>query len=177
MLGLTIEVRPPRIAEVRRPNEPPDVYVERLAVEKAHEAGRLEAGRWIVAGDTVVSLCGEILEKPADGEDAVRMLLKLSGRDHTVLTGIALASPDGSLRSAVDVTRVWFRPFGRALARAYVRTGEPLDKAGAYGIQSLGAALVSKVEGDFYTVMGLSVSLLMALFEASGFTFDFGTRT
>src|SRR5690606_22583544 len=116
---------------------------------------------------------GEVLGKPRDEADAVRMLLRLEGREHRVLTGIAIAAPERRLESSVEGARVRFRHFDRVTAEAYVATGEPLDKAGAYGIQGLGAALVDLIEGDFFARMGLPVSrricLLRALCSRYGF--------
>ncbi len=174
MLGLEFEVDPARGAEERLPGEAPEAYVIRLAREKAAEVVARRPGALVLAGDTVVVLDDAVLEKPTSDEDAVRMLIRLAGREHDVLTGLALAGPNGELRGRLDRASVRFRPFDEGVARAYVRTGEPMDKAGAYGIQSMGAALVERVEGDFYTVMGLSVHGLGELLRASGFEYRFG---
>jgi septum formation protein len=121
----------------------------------------------------VVTLDDEILGKPAGPEDAEAMLLRLAGRTHTVASGLALALPSGEVRSGVSTTEVTFRPFSPEFAHTYVATGEPLDKAGAYGIQGLGAALVTEIKGDYFCVVGLPVALLLRLFEESGWAYAF----
>ncbi len=169
MLGLTVDVKPPHIPEIRGPGEPPRPYVERLAREKAASV----TGDLVLGADTTVVIGGEVLEKPADAEDALRMLRQLQGRTHHVITAIALKTPGGML-SATDVTAVSFRPADDDLLRAYVATGEPMDKAGAYGIQGYGAALVDCIQGDFFSVMGLPVRLVLELLEQAGHPYLFG---
>ncbi|MCZ6753711.1 MAG: septum formation inhibitor Maf [Gemmatimonadetes bacterium] len=168
MLGIPVQVRPADIHETTRPNETPTEYAERLAVEKAGAV----PGEYVLGADTIVVLEGDVLEKPADAEEAVAMLLRLQGRTHQVITACALHSPTG-LHTATDVTRVTFRPAGEDLIRAYVATGEPLDKAGAYGIQGYGAALVEGIEGDFFGVMGLPVRRVLDLLEQGGWRYVF----
>ena len=174
MLGIPHEVLPGSVPEDYQADETPQAHVERLARAKALRGAAERSGCLVVAGDTVVVLGDGVLGKPADAEDAVRMLLRLSGRTHSVHTGLALAEPNGALHSLVSTTEVAFRAFDRELAQAYVRTGEPMDKAGAYGIQGRGAALVSGIEGDYYTVVGLSVTGLMTLLERAGLVYRFG---
>jgi septum formation protein len=169
MLGLGVEVRPPHIAEIRAAGEDPRSYVERLAREKAVSV----AGDLVLAADTTVVVDGEVLEKPADADDALRMLRRLQGRTHHVLTAIALKTPRGML-GATDVTAVVFRAADDDLLRAYVATGEPMDKAGAYGIQGYGAALVERIDGDFFSVMGLPVRRVLELLEQAGYRYRFG---
>ena len=182
-LGLEHRVIPAHIPEVRNPWEQPEVYVERLAREKALAVLAGCPGALVLAGDTTVALGDEILEKPASPEEAVGMLLRLRGREHRVATGLALASATGlalasaagptTLLSGVEVTRVEFHDFSEEEARAYVATGEPMDKAGAYGIQGLGGALVRRVEGDFSAVVGLSIPLLLRLLRGAGQPYRF----
>jgi septum formation protein len=119
-----------------------------------------------------VILDGELMEKPADADDAVRMLSRLQGRAHDVRTAVALAA-GGVTRVRTDVTRVTFRAIGAEALAAYVATGEPMDKAGAYGIQGYGAALVDRIEGDFFSVMGLPVRLVLDLLEEAGWPYRF----
>jgi septum formation protein len=170
MLGLSVVVRPPHIEEVRGRGEAPRQYVERLAREKAAAV----AGELVLAADTTVVVDGDVLEKPADAADALRMLERLAGRTHDVITAVALRAPTGT-RQATDITQVTFRPASRELLAAYVATGEPMDKAGAYGIQGYGAALVERIEGDFFGVMGLPVRLVLALMEQAGRPYRFLT--
>lgn len=177
MLGLQHEVVPADIPELLRPGEKPVEYVERLARAKARTVSQEYPNVLVLAGDTVVVLDGDVLGKPTDTDEALAMLLRLSGREHLVASGLALASPEGGLRSRVEVARVRFRVLDSDQARAYAETGEPLDKAGAYGIQGLGASLVTHVEGDYYTVVGLPISGLMDLFESSGWRYAFGRLT
>ena len=132
-------------------------------------------GEVVLGGDTVVTLDGEIMGKPSGPEEAEGMLLRLAGRTHNVASGLALVLPSGDVRSGVSTTEVTFRHFSPEVARAYVATGEPLDKAGAYGIQGLGAALVTEIRGDYYSVVGLPVALLLRLFEESGWQYAFAS--
>ena len=173
-LGLGFRVRPARIPEERRPGERPAEYAERLARQKAVAVAATEPDALVVGGDTVVILGETVLEQPDDGEAAVEMLRRLSGRSHRVATGVAVVEPDGAVHSGVRSTRVRFRAFDDDEARAYVATGEPLDKAGAYGIQGRGAALVHEIEGEYSTVVGLSVSLLLELLARAGHPYRFG---
>ena len=168
MLGIAVEVRPPHIAEVRAAGEAPRAYVERLAREKAGAV----PGDLVLAADTTVVVDGEVLEKPTDTADALRMLERLAGRTHEVITAVALRAPGGT-RHATDVTRVTFRAAERDVLAAYVATGEPMDKAGAYGIQGYGAALIDRIEGDFFGVMGLPVRLVLELMETAGYQYRF----
>jgi septum formation protein len=171
MLGLEIETVPADIDETYAPGEEPGEHAERLARAKAQHIATRHAGALVIGSDTVVAVDGEVLGKPADEADAVRMLLRLAGRSHEVATGIAVSS--SGLRSAVERVTVHFRSFDAAIARAYASTGEPLDKAGAYGIQGYGSTLVDRIEGDYYAVMGLPIARLMALLEKSGYRYDF----
>jgi len=115
----------------------------------------------------------DILEKPVDAADALAMLRRLQGRSHQVITACALTAR-GTIHRATDVTTVHFRPLDDGYLRAYIATGEPMDKAGAYGIQGYGAALVHRIEGDFFSVMGLPVRRVLDLLEAAGWGYDFG---
>ena len=171
MLGLEVAIQPPHIPEIREPHELPQPYVERLAREKAASV----SGDLVLAADTTVVVEGEVLEKPADPDDALRMLRRLQGRTHQVITAIALKTSGGTL-TATDITAVTFRAADDAFLAAYVATGEPMDKAGAYGIQGYGAALVEGIQGDFFSVMGLPVRLVLQLLEQAGHTYRFGSE-
>lgn len=173
MLGLAAEIRPPEVDESYRPGEDGVAHAERLAGEKAASVAAERPDALVIGSDTVVLVDGRVLGKPRDAAEAAAMLLRLQGRTHIVATGIALASPDGRLRVAVETVRVTLRPFDASLANAYVATGEPLDKAGAYGIQGMGSALVERIEGDYFAVMGLPVVRLLALLEEAGWRYTF----
>lgn len=168
MLGIRFEVRPSHIPEAPRAGEEPVAYAERLAREKALSV----PGDLVLGADTTVLLGSRLLEKPIDHADALRMLQQLQGETHQVITSIALVAR-GRLFQATDVTAVTFRPAGDDFLRAYIATGEPMDKAGAYGIQGFGAALVERIEGDFFSVMGLPVRLVITLLEEAGYPYRF----
>ena len=169
MLGIPVEVRPSNIPEVRARDEPPAAYTLRLARAKAESV----PGAFVLGADTTVALDEHVLEKPADAADAVRILDLLQGRTHEVVTAVALVA-GGVVRDRVDTTLVTFRPASRSFLEAYVATGEPMDKAGAYGIQGYGAALVERVEGDFFTVMGLPLRLVIEMLGEAGWEYQFG---
>jgi septum formation protein len=168
MLGIPVRVVPSHIPELRRPVETPVDYVERLAREKALSV----PGRLVLGADTTVVARDEVLEKPLDAADALRMLRKLQGRTHQVVTSVALVA-DETMHQATDVTNVVFRRLDDAFLEAYIATGEPMDKAGAYGIQGYGAALVERIDGDFFSVMGLPIRLVLELLEGAGHGYRF----
>lgn len=168
MLGIPVRVVPSNIPEVRRAVETPVDYVERLAREKALSV----RGRLVLGADTTVVIRDEVLEKPADAEDALRMLRKLQGRTHQVVTSVALVKGERVLQ-ATDVTNVVFRRMTDEFLGAYVATGEPMDKAGAYGIQGYGATLVERIHGDYFAVMGLALGRLVGLLAEVGVRYDF----
>jgi septum formation protein len=148
---------------VRRP-EPPGDHVRRLAREKADAAFRLHPEALVLGADTIVLVGGEIMGKPRDAADAVRMLRLLSGREHEVLTGVALVSSRGVVIE-VARTRVWVNPLTDQEIADYVATGEPLDKAGSYGIQGLGSKFIDRIHGSYSNVVGLPVSLVYRLLK------------
>ena len=125
------------------------------------------SGRWVMAADTTVAVDHHTLNKPKDVEDAVRMLTLIQGRAHQVHTGLCLQKND-TVHSFVDTSQVFFRPLSEAQIRWYVSTREPMDKAGAYAIQGIGALFIETVEGSFSTVMGLPVERMGALFGHLG---------
>jgi septum formation protein len=172
MLRIPFRVIPPDVDEHVLPGEQPDAYVTRLSRAKAQAVAARAPQDVILAADTTVVLDGRIFEKPTSPADAVRMLEQLQGRTHDVLTAVAVAE-DGRLEQALDVSRVRFRPVDRATLEAYVATGEPLDKAGAYAIQGLGAPLIERVEGDFFGVMGLPLRLALDLLARFGRPYRF----
>jgi septum formation protein len=168
--GLAFHVLPVEVDESPRPGESARQMVRRLAEEKARlAAARIacaDAGSpaLILAADTTVVLDGEILGKPGSADDARRMLRRLSGRTHEVITGVALLHmPDGRLRVEDETTQVTFAPLGDTDIEAYVSSGEPMDKAGAYAIQGGAARFVTGVEGSYSNVVGLPVELVKRL--------------
>ena len=141
--------------------------VEVLSVRKGKAvANELPSDFLVISSDTLVELDGVALGKPTSEEDAVMMLLSLSGKVHNVHTGVAVHYK-GKVFSGSDTSHVTFKKFGEAEARDYVATGEPMDKAGSYAIQGIGARLVEKYEGDFDTIVGLSLELTKKLIEAA----------
>lgn len=156
--GIPFVVRSGDVPEKRQPHELPSEYVKRLATQKAC-AVPIHAGEVVLGADTVVVVDGLVLEKPRDHADALRMLGLLSGREHEVITGICLRSETGTIVDTA-VTRVRFVPLTREEMEAYVTSGEPMDKAGAYAIQGLAAKFVDRIEGCYFNVMGLPVSLV-----------------
>ena len=174
LIGLAHEVRPADIDESPLVGETPEAHCERLARGKATAlAGKTAAGAVIVGSDTIVVVDGTVLGKPRDPADAARMLRMLSGRSHTVLTAVAVAR-NGKLESAVEQVAVSFRMIDDAEIAAYIATREPMDKAGAYGIQGYGATIVSRIEGDYFAVMGLALNLLVRLLARVGLRYEFG---
>jgi septum formation protein len=161
--GLTFRVLPADIDETPHPNEPPAAYVQRLAIEKAQAVAALHPKDTILAADTSVVLDEQILGKPLDHEDAIRMLTLLSGRTHSVMTGVAVLAPRFPIASAVEITRVTFALIPPAEIAAYVTTGEPLDKAGAYAIQGAAARWIPRIEGDYSNVVGLPLHRVFSL--------------
>jgi septum formation protein len=172
MLGLQFTVTPADIDETFLPGEEPGAHAVRLACEKARKVATSAPDALVVGSDTVVVLDGIVLGKPRDDDDATAILLALQGRTHDVLTALAVVSARQTL-SALERVQVRFREFDAQTARAYVATGEPHDKAGAYGIQGFGATLVEGIQGDFYAVMGFPVARFMTLLRAHGWCYDF----
>lgn len=172
MLGLRFRVVPPNVDERREPSELPELYVTRLAQDKARVVAARERGAIVLAADTTVVLRGEIFEKPRAPAEAEEMLSRLEGRTHQVMTAVAVAR-DGQIEHALDVTEVTFRPLSGDQIAAYVATGEPMDKAGAYAIQGKGAALVEGIRGDFFGVMGLPLRLALDLLGRFGVPYRF----
>jgi septum formation protein len=171
-LGLAFAVRPVDLDETPRPGEEPRAYVLRLAREKA--AACAAPGELVLAADTTVVLDGELLGKPADRDDARRMLRRIAGREHTVYTGVALEEPgaDGAAprrAAAVDASQVRMAELSDERIAWYAGTGEPLDKAGSYAVQGLGALFVEAVAGNYTNVVGLPLPLTARLFAELGY--------
>lgn len=167
-IGLTFTVRASDVDETVAPGAAPADMVEALSLRKGEAVAALSApGELILAADTVVALDGAILGKPHSAEEAVSMLTALSGRTHQVYTGVTLLR-DGERLTEHEITSVTFRTLTGPEIAAYVRTGEPMDKAGAYGIQGYGALLVDRLEGDYFNVMGLPLCRLGRMFRHFG---------
>lgn len=167
LIGITHAVMPADINEDVRAGEAADAYTERLAREKALVIAAREPAAVVIAADTTVVVDGDILGKPADAADARAMIRRLAGREHVVMTGIAVAH-GARVESAVEAVRVTFRALSDVEIAEYVATGEPMDKAGAYGIQGYGATIVERVDGDYFSVMGLGLRRLVELLARHG---------
>lgn len=166
-MRIPFEKQAPEVDETPLMDEPASDMVLRLAETKAEIIARRNPGRWVLAADTTVALDEHVLGKPEDVDDAVRMLRLLQDRVHQVHTGLCLRR-DGEIHSFVDTAGVSFRPMTEAQARWYAATGEPMDKAGAYAIQGIGALFVASVQGSFATVMGLPVERLSEVLNNLG---------
>ena len=173
LIGIAHEVRPANIDETVRPRESPRRYAERLAREKASAIASRDPDLITIGADTVVVIDRKVLGKPADTADAARMLRMLSGREHTVITAVAV-SRGRKLRSAIEEVRVKFRRLRDDEIDEYIAMGEPMDKAGAYGIQGYGATIVERIEGDYIAVMGLPLVRLVGLMRDVGVRYQFG---
>jgi septum formation protein len=172
-LGLEFEIRPAEIDESYVDHEMPADHAERLAREKALRIAEEEPAALVIGSDTIVLLDSDVLGKPRDDAEAVEMLMRLNGREHEVFTAVAVAY-HGRCHSELERVRVRFRRLDRRDCERYVATGEPLDKAGAYGIQGYGSALVEEIHGDYFAVMGLPVVRTLDLIGRFGFGYSFG---
>ena len=166
LFGIPFQTRPADIDETMDPSLPPEREVARVSRAKALAARREDADL-VVAADTIVVCQGKVLGKPADQERAVEMLRLLSGRDHQVMTGCTVVRGD-RIETFTEITDLHFRPLSEGEIRRYVATGEPMDKAGAYGIQDQAAVFVEALEGDYYTVMGLPLCALVKCLRRRG---------
>ena len=171
LVGIAHKVKPADIDESYLAGESPRPHAERLAREKAKTIQ--ESGTVVIGADTIVVVDGDVLGKPKTEEDAANMLRRLSGRTHMVITAVAVAF-DGRLESGVEEVEVTFHPLTDRDIEAYIATEEPMDKAGAYGIQGFGATIVASVDGDYFAVMGMPLQLLVRLLARLGFRYTFG---
>ena len=172
LVGIKHTVKPADADESLKLGELPEAYAERLSRVKAETIAESQKTSLVIGADTIVVIDDVVLGKPKDVGDAERMLTLLSGRSHTVMTAVAV-SYLGKTVSAVELVDVTFRSIGEDEIRSYVATGEPMDKAGAYGIQGYGATIVRRIDGDYFAVMGLSLVRLVALMRELGVTYDF----
>ncbi|HEX7978802.1 MAG TPA: Maf family protein [Gemmatimonadaceae bacterium] len=176
LVGIPHEVRPADIDETYLAGEKPAPHAERLARGKCAVIAEREPDALVIGSDTIVVVDGEVLGKPTDEGDAAHMLRRLSGRTHIVVTAVAVAWR-GETRSAVEEVTVTFHSLSDDDIAAYIATREPMDKAGAYGIQGYGATIVERVDGDYFAVMGLPLQLLVRVLRERGITYAFGPLT
>ena len=168
-LGLSFTICPAQIDEAPFPGEGPDDYVIRMAEQKAEQVSLRYPSAWVISADTIVTIDNELMGKPCSSEEALTMLMRLAGRTHEVQTGYCLMNKTGKT-SILDSrkTMVRFTPFTEELAGSYVKTGEPLDKAGSYGIQGKGGLLVETIIGSYSNVVGLPLAEIVLLLQENG---------
>lgn len=173
LVGIAHSVQPADIDESALPDEDPRAHCERLAREKVATIAEREPNALVIGSDTIVVVDGDVLGKPCDEAEARAMLARLSGRSHIVMTAVA-AQWRGRDRSAVEEVGVTFHGLSAEQIAEYVATREPMDKAGAYGIQGYGATIVARVDGDYFAVMGLPLQRLVRLLAELGVRYRFG---
>ena len=173
LIGIRHDVSPADIDESVHPDEAPVPHCERLARAKAERLALVHPDAVVIGSDTIVVVDGDILGKPRDAHDAVAMLRRLRGRTHTVFTAVAVSYGARTL-SGVETVSVTFRQLDDARIAAYVATGEPMDKAGAYGIQGFGATNIERIDGDYFAVMGLPLGRMVELFTEHGLSYNYG---
>ena len=172
LIGVAHDVRAADVDETYPDGEKPAAHAERLAREKAETIAAENRESLVIGADTIVVVGDEVLGKPRDQADATRMLKLLSGRTHVVMTAVA-ASLGGRTVSTVENVKVTFRDLRTDEIASYIDTGEPMDKAGAYGIQGYGATIVNRIDGDYFAVMGLSLVRLVDLMAQLGVRYGF----
>jgi len=171
--GIEFKVHPANVPENIFPGESPEAYARRLAVAKARKVCETHSADQVLGADTIVVVDDSILEKPSDLQDAARMLRLLSGREHRVITGVCLITPDAKpgqpAREDIrhETTHVTMKSLTEEDIRTYVAHGEPMDKAGAYAIQGLASRWIPKIEGCYFNVVGLPVPLVSAMLVAA----------
>lgn len=168
-IGLTFDVIPSHIPEVRGEGESPEEYVARLSREKAEAIASGHPSDWVIAADTTVLLGEELLEKPIDDADARRMLATIAGRTHIVYTGVTLQNLSHAWRETrIAESEVRMLPLSSEDIAWYVKTGEPLDKAGAYAVQGIGAMFIDSIHGSYTNVVGLPLATLFQMLRKAG---------
>jgi septum formation protein len=169
MLGIDLIIEPSGIDESYRPGESARAHALRLSLEKARDVSLMYPGLWVLGADTIVVIDGEVLGKPEDKEDARQMLLKLSGREHVVITAFALVFRNTGVEYSEAVeSRVTFNPLEEDELQWYLGTGEPYDKAGAYAVQGKGAAFIKEICGSHTNVIGLPLSEVVEALRKTG---------
>lgn len=169
-LGWKFKIEAATVEETHADGEKPEDMVCRLAESKAANVYSRHTSCWVIGADTVVVADGSVLGKPENENDAVRMIMLLQGKKHSVITGVALFAPDGGKLVYVEKTDVTFHKMTDTEAIAYVAAGESLDKAGAYAIQGHGSLLVEKIDGCYFNVVGLPLALLSKMFSELGWS-------
>lgn len=168
-IGVEFDVLPSEVPEVHRDGEAPEEYVARLSRDKAAALASRHPERWVIAADTTVLLGEQLLEKPVDAADAARMLATIAGRTHTVYTGVTLEHAGSGYRDTrVAESEVRMLPLSGPEIEWYVRTGEPMDKAGAYAVQGIGAMFIESVHGSYTNVVGLPLATLFQMMRKAG---------
>ncbi len=166
-IGLSFEIRPSAVDEGKEPKESLENYVKRVALSKAEKAAVGVKDAIVIAADTIVVINKKRLGKPESSESATAMLKKLSGKCHTVMTGIAVINLVENKRvTKVVSTKVWFKKLSDEEIKEYVKSSEPLDKAGGYGIQGKASVFVKRIEGDYFNIVGLPLNTLYELLTA-----------
>lgn len=166
-LGLIFETMVPKIREIQKKGERPEEFAKRMALDKAMS---VKNGLYVLAADTLIVLGEKIFGKPSNKKESISFLEQLAGRTHQVITGYAIIqSPDKIIVNEACRSEVTFKPLTRDVIREYVKTGEPMDKAGAYAAQGKGKELIEKIEGSVNNVIGLPVEELIPWFEKLGF--------
>jgi len=168
-IGLDFDVVPSHVPEEHQPGEAPEEYVARLSREKANAIAAKHPSAWIIAADTTVLLGDQLLEKPVDKKDAERMLSLIAGKTHVVYTGVTLQNVERGYRETrVAESEVRMLPLAQEDVRWYVSTGEPLDKAGAYAVQGIGAMFIDSIHGSYTNVVGLPLAMLFQMMRKAG---------
>lgn len=168
-IGVEFDVVPSHVPEEHQPGEAPEEYVARLSREKAHAIAAQHPSRWIIAADTTVLLGDQLLEKPLDEHDAARMLSLIAGRTHTVYTGVTVQNVERRYQETrVAESEVRMLPLPPEDVEWYVRTGEPMDKAGAYAVQGMGAMFIDSIHGSYTNVVGLPLAMLFQMLRKAG---------
>ena len=168
-IGVDFDVIPSHVPEVHQEGEAPEEYVARLSRDKAHALAVQYPARWVIAADTTVLLGEQLLEKPVDAKDAARMLGTIAGQTHVVYTGVTLEHAESSYRDTrVAESEVRMLPLSPQEIEWYVATGEPLDKAGAYAVQGIGALFIDSIHGSYTNVVGLPLATLFQMLRKAG---------
>ena len=168
-LGLEFEVSPSHVDEITDPEQSPEQNATNIARDKARWVARQNPGCYVLGADTMVVLGQEIIGQPSDEEDACRILSKLAGKQHRVITGVVLITPKAEEHETSVASTVSIKSVSKNEILSYVATGEPLDKAGAYAIQGEGAFLIESWEGSYSNIVGLPLEALTDLFQQAGF--------